>query len=175
MTYLCICVLSFKYISLLLLMPSVRKDSGLELCIKSSLSRLASCCELVLRKSLVKSAKMSLWRCNVCNIAAPDTGCSDMRSLTWDSLNVTWKSLKNGGIFVCIPYWVVVRFRGTSLRKCLLRIIMGQCRMHGCVGCLCQLLIYWRRLVLSLCRFPSAWLAFASLKWDFCKLEHSLF
>lgn len=82
-TYLCTCAFSFKYMSLRLFMPSVLKLSELEPCKRSSLSRRAECCEQVFLKSLDKSARMSLWRCNVCNIAAPETGCSAMRSFSW--------------------------------------------------------------------------------------------
>lgn len=81
-SYLWICWVSFKYMSLLLFTPWVLKALSLDPFNKSSLSRRDSCWELVLRKSRDKSSKISRWRCIVCNIAAPDTGCSANLSLT---------------------------------------------------------------------------------------------
>lgn len=77
--YLCKWVFSFKYWSLLLI-PSDLIESDLLTFNKSSLPLLASCWELVFLKSLDKSVRMSLCLFIVCNIAAPDTGCSAISS-----------------------------------------------------------------------------------------------
>ena len=81
-THLCMCWFSFKYISRRLLIPSLRKVSP-EPLNKSSLSLRTSCWEVVFRKSRDRSVKISRWRWRVWSMAAPETGCSDIRSLTW--------------------------------------------------------------------------------------------